>query len=319
MAEFHFEKGLQRVARDVWAYLQPDGSWGLSNAGLIAGEGESMLVDTLFDLDLTREMLAAMDPVTRERPLTACFNTHANGDHCYGNQLLPEGARIYAATSAAHEMAELPAAKFAAMLKMDFGPVLTPYLAHTFGRFHFDGIEGRMPTDLFDDRRRVEVGGRAVELIGFAPAHTHGDAIAFVPDAGVVFAGDLLFIGGTPVVWGGPFENWIRACDTMAALDADIYVPGHGPITDKEGVAAVRRYLAYVRDEGRRRFERGMSARDAAFDIALGEFAAWIDSERLVVNVDTLYRELDPGYPGADIVKLFSGMAEYRRASLRAT
>src|ERR1700712_3494613 len=89
-----FELGLHEVADGVWAYLQPDGSWGYSNAGLVAGDGTSLLVDTLFDLRLTRKMLDSMRGVTDTRPIDTLVNTHANGDHCYGNQLLRESRII---------------------------------------------------------------------------------------------------------------------------------------------------------------------------------------------------------------------------------
>ena len=60
-----YTKGLHELGDGLYAYLQPDGGWGWSNAGLITGEGTSLLVDTLYDLHLTREMLDAMAPVCR--------------------------------------------------------------------------------------------------------------------------------------------------------------------------------------------------------------------------------------------------------------
>ena len=90
-----YEKGLVEVADGVHAYLQPDGGWGWSNAGLLVGYGASLLVDTLFDLRLTSEMLDAMTSVTASRPIGTVVNTHANGDHCYGNQLV-KGATFIA-------------------------------------------------------------------------------------------------------------------------------------------------------------------------------------------------------------------------------
>ena len=68
LARFRFEKGLQEIGRGLHAYLQPDGSWGWSNAGLVVDGDASLLVDTLFDLRLTREMLDAM---LRAEPLAA--------------------------------------------------------------------------------------------------------------------------------------------------------------------------------------------------------------------------------------------------------
>ncbi len=90
------------------------------------------------------------------------------------------------------------------------------------------------------------------------PAHTRGDTIVHVPDAGTVFTGDLLFIEGTPIVWAS-LGNWISACDRIIELGATVLVPGHGPVTDASGVSDVRRYLRFVQDAARERFEAGMS------------------------------------------------------------
>src|SRR5919205_3655369 len=99
-----YTKGLHELGDGLFAYLQPDGGWGWSNAGLITGDGTSLLVDTLFDLRLTRRMLDSMRAVTDRNPIEQALNTHANGDHCFGNQLLPDGADIYATAAAAAEM-----------------------------------------------------------------------------------------------------------------------------------------------------------------------------------------------------------------------
>jgi glyoxylase-like metal-dependent hydrolase (beta-lactamase superfamily II) len=132
-----------------------------------------------------------------------------------------------------------------------------------------------------------------------------------VPDARTVFTGDILFIGVTPIVWSGPIANWIAACDRITALGAETIVPGHGPVTNGEGVNGVRAYLEWIRHEATSRFEAGMPAVEAARDIALGEFAAWVDSERIVVNVDTVYRELDPSRERSGILSLVEAMAAY--------
>ena len=80
-----YSLGLHELGDGCHAYLQPDGGWGWSNAGLIVGDGRSLLVDTLFDLRLTAAMLDAMADLTATAPVSSLVNTHANGDHCYGN------------------------------------------------------------------------------------------------------------------------------------------------------------------------------------------------------------------------------------------
>jgi len=307
-----FAKGLHELGDGCFAYLQPDGSWGWSNAGLVVGDGASLLVDTLFDLRLTGDMLAAMQGVTRVAPIRSLVNTHANGDHCYGNQLV-DGAEIISSAATAHEMADVPPAMLAALNGAE-GEV-GELFRHFFGEFEFNGIELRLPTRTFEGRLEVEVGGRVVELIEVGPAHTAGDTLAVVPDARTVYTGDILFIGGTPIVWAGPLSNWVAACDLMLGMDVDTVVPGHGPVTDKAGVASVRDYLAFVDDAATARHAAGVDAWEAARDIARevgarDEFSGWSEFGRITVNVDTAYRTLDPGYVTPNVVEQFRRMAE---------
>ena len=309
---FAYTKGLHDLGRGAYAYLQPDGSWGWSNAGLVVDSDESLLVDTLFDRRLTGEMLAAMRAAEPRRAsrIGTLVNNHSNGDHTFGNALL-DGAEIVATEACAEEMAhEGPAALLAFQRRAPEMGALGVYALHCFGAFRFDDVETRLPTRTFAGRLELRVGAKRVELLQVGPAHTRGDLLVHVPGDGVVFTGDILFIDGTPIVWSGPVANWIDACRRIEAMDADVVVPGHGPITDRRGAAAVREYLEYVRDEARTRYEAGLSARDAAFDIALGDYAAWGDAERIAVNVSTLYRELSGDSKPADVVALFGLMAE---------
>ena len=86
---------------------------------------------------------------------------------------------------------------------------------------------------------------------------------------------------------------------------------GHGPITDETGVRDVQRYLRYVADEARRRFEAGMDERAAADDIDISDFRDWGDPERIAVNVATIYRQLDVSLPELSVPELFQRMAEW--------
>jgi glyoxylase-like metal-dependent hydrolase (beta-lactamase superfamily II) len=137
--------------------------------------------------------------------------------------------------------------------------------------------------------------------------------IIHVPEARAVFTGDILFIEGTPIIWEGPVANWIDACEKIAALEPEIIVPGHGPLTDVRGALAVRDYLVYVRDEARARFDAGLSAREAALDIRLGDYSAWLDSERIAVNVVTLYKEFGDPNPPPGPLEIFELMAALDR------
>lgn len=311
MTAANYSKGLHEVSDGVFAYLQPDGGWGWSNAGLVSGDGASLLVDTLFDLALTRDMLDAMAPITSTNPIGTLVNTHANGDHCFGNQLVT-GAEVVASAASAAEMEDLPPAGLEAMMNTDFGETANQYLQESFGAFTFAGIDPPTVDRTFSGELRVDVAGTKIDLLEVGPAHTAGDVLVHLPDQGVVFTGDILFINGTPIVWNGPVSNWTAACDRIIAMDCSVIVPGHGPLTDHAGVQAVSDYLNFVMEESRKRFDAGMPAAQAAKDIDLGAFKDWIDWERIAINVDSAYSEFDPNYESPGIVGLFTQMAEMK-------
>src|SRR3954453_5479143 len=148
-----YQRGLHELGDGLYCYLQPDGTWGWSNSGLVTGDGTSLLVDTLFDLGLTRAMLDAMRGVTDRHPIDAAMNTHGNGDHCFGNQLLPEQAEVYATKAAAAEMRAAPPQLVNALKDGDgLGPELTAFIKRIFGPFRFEDVELRPPTATFEGR-----------------------------------------------------------------------------------------------------------------------------------------------------------------------
>jgi cyclase len=188
------------------------------------------------------------------------------------------------------------------------------YLKAVFGPFDFAKVAEKLPTRTFNGALTLSVGDKAVELIEVGPAHTGGDVLVYVPEDRTIFTGDILFIEGTPLMWAGPVANWIKACDAIIDLAPDVIVPGHGPLTDLNGVRAVQDYLRYIERETRARFDAGLSVREAALDIALGDYDRWLDAERIAINVDTLYREFSGRAGTPDTIALFGLMAEVQRA-----
>ena len=322
-----FEGGLREVAPGVHAWLQPNGSWGETNAALVAGAGESLLIDTLWTPALTRRMLDAMATVTATAPIRRLVNTHADGDHCWGNQVLAD-VEIVATDAAAEEMAELKPramAGFRTLAKVLSGPVplpareAGPYVTSMLRPFDFSDVELTLPTRTFEGGLTLEVGGRAVELIQVGPAHTAGDLLVHVPDARTVHAADILFAGVTPVMWAGPVERWIAALDRIAELDPEVVVPGHGPVSGLGEVRELRDYWVFVETAARERLGRGMSPEDAARDILESEgfrWASWEHPERIVVSVHTIDRHLRgdaSGVSPAGRVKIFAGVGRLAR------
>ena len=296
------------LSDSTWAWLQPNGEWGESNAGLVAGEGEALLVDTLWDTALTGRMLTAFRRASGA-PIRTLVNTHSDGDHVWGNQLVPEASIVSTAAAARVIGTETPAAleRFrgtgralrelgartgAARLRS-----VGEYFEGMIAPYDFAGVRITPPTRTFSGELDLDVGGRAVKLIEVGPAHTAGDAIVLVPDARVIFAADVLFVGVTPVMWAGPLRNWLAALDLVLDADVDTVVPGHGPVCGKAEVEALRRYWVWLEAAVRPRLGRGMSVAEAAGDLVASdefraaEWAGWDLPERILINVATLDRE----------------------------
>ena len=310
MATHPYTKGLHDVGDGVFAYLQPDGSWGWSNAGLVVDGDSSLLVDTLYDLKITAEMLAAMRRATpAAQAIDTVVNTHANGDHCWGNQLVRD-AEIIGSRRCAEEMVELPPSLLAGLMASPPEGPTGELLQRMFGAFDFNDIELVPPTTIFDGELTLRVGDTEVRLIEVGPAHTRGDVIVHVPAHRVVFTGDILFNGGHPIVWEGPVANWVAACDRIVDLQPETVVPGHGPVCDTAAVVSEREYFSFLQREVPPRADAGMSPLEAARDIDLGGYAALGERERFVVNVAAVYRDLGRDVPG-DAVSMLGEMASY--------
>lgn len=283
-----FRRGFERVGEDTWAWLQPNGGLGESNAGLVVSGGRALLVDTLWDLRLTGRMLGEARGIVGAAP-EVVFNTHSDGDHCWGNQLLP-GARIVS-TATARRLMTADTPRDLRRLKR-LGAVLRP-LGREMAPFEWDGVELTLPEETFEGELGLTVGERSVELIEVGPAHTLGDAVAWVPDVGVCFAADVLFVGCTPITWAGPLSSWLAAIERISALGARTFVPGHGPVCGRAEVDLLREYLEWARAEGGAQLERGVAPAKAARALLLSDefeslpWAAWDDPARLAITLST--------------------------------
>jgi cyclase len=314
MSKWQYTKGLHDLGRGCFAYLQPDGSWGWSNAGLIASGDQTLLVDTLFDLPLTAQMLTTMrDAVPAARRIGKLVNTHANGDHTFGNQLV-EGAEIIACRACADEYSEWSPSHFLKISASwknagDGGAFFHEAMG---SKFDWRGLVDTPPTKVFDQTMELTVGDKRLVLTHLGPAHTRGDVLVHVPGDRVLYTGDLLFVGGHPVIWEGPIGNWIRACDYILGLDVDVIVPGHGPISEKPAVRDLKSYFEYIAAEARRHFDSGVPAEVAAQKISLDRFASWLDPERMIINVAALYREFSGEEKPLERMPLFAAMKRWR-------
>lgn len=273
---------LHEVRDGIYAYVQLDGSWGLNNCGFFAGDGGTTLIDTCFTERRTRQLLDAVRTVT-DRPVRALVNTHHHGDHTHGNHLV-RGAAIIGHDRCREEVLASGHAATALFPGVEWGD-----------------IEVAAPFVTFDDQLTVWDGERRIELRYAGPAHTTNDIVAWVPQESLLFAGDLVFNGGTPFVVMGSVSGSLAAIEGLRALGATTIVPGHGPVCGPEALDAQHAYLRFVQDVARRGFEDATPPLELALATDLGPFAELHDPERLVGNLYRAYAELRGEPLGAPI------------------
>jgi cyclase len=228
-ADFH----LEQVAEGAWAAIAGSDRLAVGNAGIVDLGGETLVFDTFFTPTAARGLLDAASRLGLPPP-SVVVNSHWHGDHVRGNQVF-EGATIIA-TRATRELiagrGQDRLAGFQQELETsgDAPPELVLAVAE---------IEQRLPDDLFDERRSF---GRA-ELSTYGGGHTQSDAFLNVPDAGVLFAADLVLVRSHAWMGDGDPDAWPAIVERIAELSWDVLVPGHGPVGGRADLEIFRAYL----------------------------------------------------------------------------
>jgi cyclase len=225
------------------------------------------------------------------------INTHHHGDHTNGNCLLDD-AVIVGHTNCRANMAE----QRIGGLEMVFGDV------------EWGELSVVPPNLVFEDRLTLHTGDHRLELMHAGrPAHTTGDVAIWLPDQGVLFAGDLVFNGGTPFVLMGSVAGSLEAIDHLQDLGAATIVPGHGAVCGPEVLDVVRRYLQWLQQLAATAHAAGLSPLEAARQTELGEWGELLDRERIVGNLHRAYQELEGGPWGGPIsvAAAFADMITY--------
>lgn len=292
----HAELGpprVEEVSDGVFAYIQPDGSWWINNMGFLTGKHHTVAIDASSTVARTQAFQQAIGKKT-SIPVTTLVNTHHHGDHTNGNFLF-DGATIVAHEDARRLIVEdgeegIKRLQTAGIfVNPDGGPdwgdirPAPPFLTFT------DGV------DVHVDDLRCEVRHPGT------PAHTTNDSVVWIPERKVLFAGDLLFNGGTPFLLMGSVAGAIEAVESLRQFDAETVVPGHGDVCTMAIVDDVLEYLAFVQDLAARGHAEGIPPLELARQTDLGKFAELSDSERIVGNLHRAYAELGGAQRGAPI------------------
>ncbi|GAC1592534.1 MAG: MBL fold metallo-hydrolase [Acidimicrobiales bacterium] len=276
---------LVEVSDGIFAYVQPDGSWWINNTGFLVGRRGVISVDSCSTERRTRAYLETIRSVTGA-PVQTLINTHHHGDHTHGNYLFP-GATIVAHDKCRQEVIDgiFPVPR-GLWEDVDWGEieVVPPFLTYDRG------------VTIYRDDLRCEV-----RYVGEA-AHTTNDSIVWLPERSVLFAGDLLFNGGTPFLMMGSVDGAIDVIDqVLRPLGAETIIPGHGEVCGPAVLEDVLSYLRFVQTTARAGRAAGLTPLETARETDLGDFTGLTDSERIVGNLHRAFAELDGAGRGAKI------------------
>ncbi|WP_033291009.1 MBL fold metallo-hydrolase [Amycolatopsis jejuensis] len=292
---------VERLADGAYGYVQPDGSWFINNCGFVDADGHAVLIDTCATERRTRALLAAVGDTSG--PVTTLVNTHHHGDHTNGNYLVA-GAAVIGHRKTRETMLAEGIQRYEGVL-----------VGNDWGR-----LELRVPDVVFDDTLTVYAGPTRIDLIhpGHA-AHTTNDVLAWLPEQRVLYAGDLVFNGGSPFALMGSVAGWRDALNVLRELDPAVILPGHGPACGLERVDVVDAYLEFVQRTAETGKAAGRSPLEQAKATDLGRFAELSEQERLVGNLHRAYAELGGAECGAslDLVAAMTDMLAWNGGPVR--
>ena len=270
--------GLIEVAPATYSYVQAVGSAGISNAGLILGPDQVLVVDALATIPMAVKFLGHIRCVT-PHPISHILLTHPHMDHFLGIQtLLP--AQIVSHALCREEMIKI-------------GPDAADQWAKRRPQFAegLKGVRVCLPEQTFKDRVTFFLGEMEVQFFHLGYGHTRGDGLVYLPNEKVLFAGDVAFFKVTPQGFHGHLGNWINIVNRILDMDIETIVPGHGPIGGKVDLLEMRTYLELVYDQARQCFRQGMSESESVAKIDIGPYHTWVEQERIKDNVERAYQE----------------------------
>ncbi len=276
-----WQTGTTELAPGVFTYVQATGGFCIANAGLVDGSDGVTAIDALFTPVMARQLLDEAKRVSGRR-IARLLNTHHHIDHTGGNAQFPAETEIVAHARAKTEMERVGAGVFEVVKRM--APHFVDDLA---------GAGYRLPDVTFDgEALELRVDERRLRLLHFGTAHTRGDVMVHLPEDRLLFAGDVAFFYVTPMAFEGHIGNWIEvARRVIDEIDADVVVPGHGPVGTMDDLRAMVDYLALVHEGSRMAYDSGAEQKEAVEMIDLGRFAEWNEPERLALNVRRCYEE----------------------------
>jgi glyoxylase-like metal-dependent hydrolase (beta-lactamase superfamily II) len=295
---------LERVAEGIYAAIIVPGTGAWGNAGIVDLGNATLVVDTFLTPQAARDLRAAAEALTGHS-VSYVVNTHYHMDHIQGNQVF-DGALMIATEQTrdlvagrgaqlieyARAHSEYPES-FTTLIEREHDPARRKDLAQTQAEYRamdaaLPGMTLRVPDITFADRLVLHGSARSAEVITYGGGHTPSDAFVYLPDARVVFTGDLLSVRSHPSFYGDARE-WIRILSQIEALDVEIAAPGHGPVGSKDDLVRMRQYITDLLGLAAVVVTGGGTKERAAETVMPEEYRGWAAPTVFPENMQRLY------------------------------
>ncbi len=281
----------RELAPGVYALLS--GAAAVDNSGFVVGERDVLVIDAHINGAMARQIQAAVARVT-DKPIRYLVNTNYHGDHTFGNYAFPAETTIIAHRETAARMVDFEAETALMLRTVNNNPAI------------FAENRPRLPDLTFDQRLKIDLGGRVVEVHHFGPGNTPGDTVVYVPEAKVAWTGNLVLGEGTipPIFEGGPGAYLETIARFRRTLPVATIIPGHGAPTTGAILGRYLTYLSGLMETVRAAAGAGLSEDQSVADLVLDDaylppadspFAALAPflSGLHALNVQLAYRELN--------------------------
>jgi glyoxylase-like metal-dependent hydrolase (beta-lactamase superfamily II) len=301
---------LTKLAEDAYVRTVSSDSDAVANAGVVVLDHGVLLYDTHFTPEAGQALLASIRSVT-SKPVRYVVNSHHHPDHTHGNQVF-EQALIIGSTNARNLVLEADVPSLnrtlgiarAQIRKMQAeigkGENFTRELSYREqlkNRESYVADLSRLrilaPFVTLDDSLTIRDGEKQAEIRFLGEGHTDGDVVLVIPSSKIAFVGDLFFNDAIPNVQDASLLKWMGTLRNVLKIDAETFVPGHGPVGDRK---AVERFLKYL--EGLKALVEPAVARGDSLEQAIQEtrvpakYSAYSFQNFFPANVQKMYAEI---------------------------
>jgi cyclase len=306
----HFS--LEPIAEGVYTAIPTDGGAACCNAGIIDLGEKVVVFDTFLTPQAAQDLRQAVLNLFGRTPQIV-VNSHWHNDHIWGNQVFASEAQILSSTRT-RQLIAVDCQKEAEWWKANAAEQLANYSAQFLAasevqrsrmKFMLGYNQGMaeamphfslcLPGITFDRHLALHGTKRAAELITFENAHSPSDTVLYLPQEGVLFAGDVLFVGHHAYLGDGDPQGQQAALRELSQLEASVFVPGHGPIGTREDLQRLIAYIDYCQETAGALIREGSGYEDRIAGLKMAErYQDWQFEFFFPTNISFLSKRLVP-------------------------